>query len=122
MRNRLPPLPLGKSKKEREMKKTYNKLVRDKIPEIIKETGARCEYHVATGEDLKQALYNKLTEEINEFIEDPCIEEMADIQEVLWAIQEYFNLSEYEILTAVHSKAEKRGRFEEGYILESVEE
>ena len=36
------------------MKKTYNKLVRDKIPEIIKETGARCEYHVATGEDLKR--------------------------------------------------------------------
>ena len=73
MRNRLSPLPLGKSKKEREMKKTYNKLVRDKIPEIIKETGAQCEYHVATGEDLKQALYNKLTEEINEFIENSWI-------------------------------------------------
>jgi len=122
LRNRLPPLPLGKSKKEREMKKTYNKLVRDKIPEIIKETGAQCEYHVATGEDLKKALYNKLAEEINEFIEDPCVEEMADIQEVLWAIQEFYNLSEYEILENVYSKVEKRGRFEEGYILESVEE
>ena len=104
------------------MKKTYNKLVRDKIPEIIKETGAQCEYHVATGEDLKQALYNKLTEEINEFIEDPCVEEMADIQEVLWAIQEFFNLSEYEILTTVHSKADQRGRFREGYILRTVKE
>ena len=104
------------------MKKTYNKLVRDKIPEIIKETGARCEYHVATGEDLKRALYSKLAEEINEFIEDPCVEEMADIQEVLRAIQEFYNLSEYEILENVYYKADKRGRFEEGYILESVEE
>jgi len=107
-------------RKERKMKKTYNKLVRDKIPEIIKDSGAHCEYHVATGDELKEALFNKLAEEVREFIEDPCVEEMADIQEVLWGIQDFFNLSEYQILVAVHSKAEDRGRFEEGYILEHV--
>ena len=114
-------LSLGINKrKERKMKKTYNKLVRDRIPEIIKDSGAHCEYHVATGDELKEALFNKLAEEVREFIEDPCVEEMADIQEVLWGIQDFFNLSEYQILAAVHSKAEDRGRFEEGYILEHV--
>ena len=53
------------------MKKTYNKLVRDRIPEIIKESGSHCTYHKATGAALEEALLNKLIEEVNEFIQDP---------------------------------------------------
>ena len=102
------------------MKKTYNKLVRDRIPEIIKESGSHCVYHRATGAELEEALLNKLLEEVNEFIEDPCVEEMADIQEVLWSIQSFYNLSEYALMTAINAKSNERGSFEQGIILEHV--
>jgi predicted house-cleaning noncanonical NTP pyrophosphatase (MazG superfamily) len=102
------------------MKKVYNKLVRDKIPDIIKESGAHCMYHVATGAELEEALLNKLLEEVNEFIEDPCAEEMADIQEVLWSIQEFFKLSEYDLMTTINTKSNERGSFSQGIILEHV--
>ncbi len=102
------------------MKKIYNKLVRDRIPEIIAENGSQCRYHVASPEELKQALLNKLREEVEEFIEEPYVEELADIQEVLWRIQEVFNITEYEVRDATRQKAKERGIFDEGYILEYV--
>jgi len=102
------------------MKKVYNKLVRDKIPDIIKDSGAHCMYHIATGAELEEALLNKLLEEVNEFIQDPCVEEMADIQEVLWSIQEFFNLSEYDLMTTINAKSNDRGSFSQGIILEHV--
>ena len=102
------------------MKKIYNKLVRDRIPEIIEENGAQCKYHVATDAEFEQALLNKLREEVEEFIEEPSVKEMADIQEVLWRIQEVFNITEYDVRDATRQKAKERGIFDEGYILEYV--
>tara|TARA_R100000734_G_C3293751_1_gene85189 strand:- start:209 stop:526 length:318 start_codon:yes stop_codon:yes gene_type:complete len=102
------------------MKKIYNKLVRDKIPEIIKESGSHCAYHRATGAELEEALLNKLIEEVNEFVQDPCLEEMADIQEVLWSIQEFFKLSEYDLMATINTKSNERGSFEQGIVLEYV--
>ena len=103
------------------MKKiTYNKLVRDRIPNTIRENGSRCMYHVATKEELQEAILNKLREEVEEFIEDPCVEELADVQEVLWRIQEVFSITEYEIREATRNKATERGIFDEGYILDYV--
>ncbi len=46
------------------------KLVRDLIPRIIEESGSSCIYHVVKGEELKKRLYDKMTEELNEFIDD----------------------------------------------------
>lgn len=58
----------------------YNKLVRDKIPEIIENNGNSCVIKTISGNDLKKALENKLLEETNEFINDNMsIEELADI-------------------------------------------
>ena len=102
------------------MKKIYNKLVRDRIPAIIKESGSHCTYHKATGTELEEALLNKLIEEVNEFIQDPCIEEMADIQEVLWSIQKFFKLSEYDLMVTINAKSNERGSFDQGVILEHV--
>ena len=66
--------------------KIHNKLVRDKIPEIIEETGKTCSTHILTNEEYIKALDAKLNEEVAEYQVDKNLEEMADILEVLQAI------------------------------------
>ena len=100
--------------------KVYNKLVRDKIPAIIKASGSECKYRTATDDELHQALFDKLREEVEEFIEEPSVEEMADIYEVLWRIQGAHNITEQEIHSAARQKAKSRGTFTRGCILEHV--
>ena len=63
-------------------KKMYNKLVRDKIPQIIREDGKSCICHEASGPTLKSYAKKKLIEEVNEFLQDPCVEEAADVMEI----------------------------------------
>ena len=97
--------------------KKYDKLVRDKIPTIIGHKGKKCKVYVATGKDYYQKLINKLQEEIQEFIDKPSVEELADIQEVVLTLAEYnkWNLEETRI-----SKNLNRGGFERRYILQEV--
>ena len=57
----------------------YNKLVRDKIPEIIKSEGTVPITHIASDEEYKQKLKAKFQEEVDEFLEDNNKEELADI-------------------------------------------
>ena len=65
----------------------YNKLVRDEIPNILTEKGKKFTSHVAKDkEEYKNKLMEKLQEEVGEFLEKPCVEEIADIQEVLDAL------------------------------------
>lgn len=64
----------------------YNKLVRDKIPIIIEESGRKAITHVLSKEEYLAALEVKLNEEVAEYQEDKSIEEMADVLEVLQAI------------------------------------
>lgn len=93
----------------------YTKLVRDKIPEILDEKGIPYEKKIATNEELKDWLVLKLEEEINEFKEAKNIEELADILEVIKALQ---NLPEFSDVESVRQKkAEERGGFEQGIIL-----
>ncbi len=66
--------------------KIYNKLVRDRIPEIIESSGRSYVTHKAEESEYKEKLHAKLIEEVNEFIETPCMEEIADIYEVLESI------------------------------------
>lgn len=103
------------------MIKKLNKLVRDRIPEIIKESKAIPTTHIATDDEYKEALLNKLREETEEFRETPILEEAADILEVLKAIYNLmgWNLKDVEKLRQDIQK--KRGGYTKKIILESVE-
>jgi predicted house-cleaning noncanonical NTP pyrophosphatase (MazG superfamily) len=96
----------------------YNKLVRDKIPEIIKKKGGNPITHIADEAEYWEKLKEKLLEEIAEFKEDESPEEFADLLEVVYAIADYkgFNLEEIEKIR--EKKAEERGGFKDRIILD----
>ena len=104
------------------MKKLYHKLVRDRIPEIIDEAGKNFAVHQTTGEDLQHHAFRKLQEEVMEFVENPCAEELADIMEILNFICNRLGIHERTILAETTSKRVRRGGFDMGYILEWVDE
>jgi predicted house-cleaning noncanonical NTP pyrophosphatase (MazG superfamily) len=96
----------------------YDKLVRDKIPEIIKSKGGLPITHIANDTEYWQKLKEKLQEEVSEFIEAQNIEEMADILEVVDAIFICKNFDERELKRVKEDKARERGKFNEKIILE----
>lgn len=100
----------------------YNKLVRDKIPEIIKESGANPECIILNEEEYELALRKKLEEEVAEFMESGSVEELADIQEVILALVEAKGVSRdmFEIMRV--GKLVERGAFREKIFLKSVDE
>ena len=102
--------------------KVYNKLVRDKIPEIIEADGKECKTRILSNDEYIAALEAKLKEEVAEYQVDKNLEEMADVLEVLQAIctARGYSMDELEAMRA--KKAEKRGGFREKIFLEYVEE
>ncbi len=101
--------------------KVYNKLVRDKIPEIIESDGKTCKTRMLSDSEYMVALEEKLNEEVAEYQADKSLEEMADVLEVLRAIcvARGYSLEELEEVRA--KKADERGGFGERIFLESVE-
>ena len=102
--------------------KVYNKLVRDNIPSIMSSQGKNYRTHVASEEEYKIKLKEKLLEEVNEFFENPCLEELADIFEVFTALVEALGYSQDELADCMATKADTNGEFENRIILESVED
>ena len=98
----------------------YNKLVRDKIPEIIKKKGGTPVTHIAEDAEYWAKLKEKLQEEVNEFMEDQSIEEIADIMEVIDAICDFKNFSKEELQKTKDEKADERGKFKNKIILEEA--
>ena len=101
--------------------KAYNKLVRDKIPEIIEQSGKTCLTHVLSDEEYILALETKLNEEVAEYQEDKNIEELADILEVIRALSLAKGYSLDELETVRKKKADERGGFKDQVFLEWVE-
>ncbi len=101
--------------------KQYNKLVRDKIPEIIEKTGRIVEYEVLTNDEYIAALDEKLDEEVAEYKEARNLEELADIMEVLYALCESHGCSIEELEQIRRKKSEERGAFKDKIYLKSVE-
>jgi len=101
---------------------TYNKLVRDKIPGILDEKKKTFSYHHAGKEEYTQKLREKLLEEVNEFLEKPSVGELADIQEVIFALLDDMGKSQPTLTSAQESKAASRGAFRTRCILEYVED
>lgn len=99
---------------------TYNKLVRDKIPHIIRKNGGECKFHVAKNGEFEEKLFEKLTEEINEFKLTPTVEEFADIMEVLEHISHHFGIDLADVKEAKKNKKLERGGFREKIILDSA--
>ena len=99
---------------------THNKLVRYKIPDIIKFSGKQAVTHVLTDEEYLAELDRKLTEECAEYQADKSLEEMADVLEVLYAIAAAHGYSVEELERVRAEKSEKRGGFADKIFLEEV--
>lgn len=106
------------------MKKVHNKLVRDYIPNIIKESGKTCKTRKMDSEEYNLELKKKLCEESKEVLaahtKDDVIEEIADVFEIIDALKEVYEISDQEIKLIKKKKAEKNGKFEEKIFLEYV--
>lgn len=98
------------------------KLVRDKIPDIIKEDGKECKYHIANYDEYKTRLYKKMREELDEFISTPCYEEAADMYEVFLSICTMHDLNIEGVVQWATVKKLQRGGFEDRIVLEEVNE
>ena len=104
------------------MIKTYNKLIRDRIPEIIEASGAECKTEILSDERYLEMIDAKLDEELVEYHKDQNFEELADLLEVIRAatIGLGYTLEDLEAVRA--KKAEKRGGFEKKILLiETIE-
>lgn len=99
------------------VEKTYNKLVRDRIPEIIKESGNNLEFKILSDEDYLKMLDAKLDEELAEYHKDQNLEELADLLEVIYAAAKAHGLSIDKLEELRKQKAEKRGGFEKKILL-----
>ena len=102
------------------MSKVYNKLVRDKIPEIIQADGKKLKSRILNDEEHLEALLKKLEEEVVELAEARNIEEMADVHEVLRALAEALKIHPDELEKVRQDKASKRGAFQQKIFLEEV--
>ena len=98
----------------------YNKLVRDKIPEIIEASSKTCETEILSDEEYLQMLDKKLDEELAEYHQEQNIEELADLLEVLYATAKARGYSIEELEQIRVEKQKARGGFEGKVLLKSV--
>ena len=100
----------------------YDKLIRDKIPEIIEQSGKKCIVEVLDNDTYIEYLDQKLNEELAEYQQDKSIEELSDLLEVMYAVVTARGYSIEELERIRLEKAEKRGSFEKRLLLKSVYE
>jgi predicted house-cleaning noncanonical NTP pyrophosphatase (MazG superfamily) len=98
----------------------YNKLVRDRIPEIIEAAGKRCEVRVLGNDEYLKALQDKLAEEVQEYLHSGKVEELADLVEVVYALVQAAGMSRDAFDQIRERKARERGGFERRLFLVRV--
>ncbi len=105
---------------------TYNKLVRDRIPEIIQKTGKNFRRDVLDARTYEKELKVKLQEEVEELLrastKEELVEEMADLMEVVYALGQYAGVEPSEIERVREDKLANRGGFKERIFLIDVED
>lgn len=100
----------------------YNKLVRDRIPEIIEKSGKRAFCRILSDEEYIAELERKLDEEVAEFHLRKNIEELVDIMAVIEALSKVYGGGSYELQNLHRQKMLSRGGFDLKIFLEEVEE
>lgn len=101
--------------------KTYNKLVRDKIAQIIASNNEHPTTRVLNDEEYLKELNIKMQEELKEYLESGDVEELADLEEVLRAILKVKGVTYKQFEEIRNKKVEKRGAFDDKIFLEYVE-
>lgn len=100
--------------------KVYNKLVRDRIPQIIMDSGKQCTTQVLPKDIYIQKLDEKLDEELAEYQQSKSLEELADLLEVMEAVVRARGYT-WEDLTQIRiEKRANRGGFDKGILLKEV--
>ncbi len=100
----------------------YCKLVRDKIPEIIKASGKTCDTEILSDEEYLVMLDKKLDEELSEYHEAQNLEELADLLEVIEAVAVARGFSVEELHHVCDEKKKARGGFEKKLLLKEVKD
>ena len=99
----------------------YNKLIRDKIPEIIEKNGEIAVIRTLDIKEYKTALLEKLVEEAKELLDsNGSLDERSDVGEVISSIDKVFGWSNLEVQEARSTKNEKRGSFTKRLYLEKT--
>lgn len=104
------------------MNRVYNKLVRDNIPQLIRDSGRKCTSRILDDNEYLDALLDKVIEEIEEYRVSGNEEELADVYEVLDCL---VALREYEPMHIDYLKLirrEARGSFKEKVLLVDVDD
>ena len=102
------------------MPQEHNKLIRDRIPEIIRQTGRKCEVEMMSQSEYHQALLDKLIEEAKEAAQaepDNLVEELADIYEVIDAILINLEIDKDTVLAKQEQKRREKGGFNKKLLL-----
>ena len=98
----------------------YNKLVRDRIPEIIETSGKACVTEVMTQDAYIQALDTKLNEELAEYQQSKSLEELADLLEVMGAVVKARGYTWDDLICIRKEKRAQRGAFDQRIFLKEV--
>ncbi|MGE7920054.1 nucleoside triphosphate pyrophosphohydrolase [Viridibacillus sp. NPDC093762] len=105
---------------------TYNKLVRDLIPQVIEKSGKECTTRILEPKEYLTELKLKMIEEAIEYkeaeVQKDAVEELADILELMHASLAVYGVSYEELEQIRLSKKEKRGGFSKGIYLIEVED
>ncbi len=104
------------------MPREYDKLVRDDIPAVIEADGETPVTHTVDGHEYEQRLFEKLDEETAELRDEPSADELADVFEVLDALRVQLGVDEDELERLREEKAAECGRFDDGIVLDRVED
>ncbi|MCM3704669.1 MULTISPECIES: nucleoside triphosphate pyrophosphohydrolase [Cytobacillus] len=104
----------------------YNKLVRDRIPEVITRNGKTCSTRILDNEEYIEELKKKSFEELEEYVkaqtDEEAMEELADILEILHALAKVHGSTIRDVDDIRKSKVEKRGGFRDKVFLIEVED
>ena len=101
--------------------RTYNKLVRDKVPDQFKTEGVKAHIHEADDKEFETALLEKLREELLEFKNNKSIEQLADLLDVVDELIRLEHWTPEQIAAVRQERLQEKGGFTKRYILESTE-